>query len=427
MTYQESLEYLYTRLPMFQRIGAAALKPSLKNTLDFLERLGDPHHRLKTIHIAGTNGKGTSAHTICSILMESGLKVGLYTSPHLKSFTERIKIDGREISEKAVVAFVEQQHGAIEVIEPSFFEATFVMAMDYFVQEKVDIAVIETGLGGRLDSTNVIQPIVCLITMIGWDHADLLGDTLGKIATEKAGIIKKNTPVVIGADQPEFLHIFQERTTNLEAPLYTCNDILIKQKSRRADQVSVEVSDTNKNFTLTTDITARYYQKNIPGILKVIQVLNESGVSIPQRAIERGFERVKTNTGLKGRWQILQNAPMLIADISHNQPGLQELFDQVNQISHKQLHLIFGVVRDKDISKIALLLPRTASYYFTQSSVPRSLPAVELKTICHEAGLSGGSYPNVNDAIQAANKVADRDDLILVCGSTFVVAEIVGL
>lgn len=427
MTYKESLDYLYSRLPMFQRIGAAALKPSLKNTVEFMERLGNPHHQVKTIHIAGTNGKGTSAHTICSILMESGFKVGLYTSPHLKSFTERIKVNGQEIGEKAVVAFVEQHKQAIEEIEPSFFEATFVMAMDYFLKENVDIAVIETGLGGRLDSTNVIQPLACLITMIGWDHADLLGDTLEKIAAEKAGIIKQDTPIVIGAYQPELVHVFRERALELNAPLYTCEDILVSECSHGAEQVSVEVSGINQGLTLTTDITARYFQKNIPGILKLSQVLNESGLCISQSAIDRGFEHVKTSTGLKGRWQVLQKDPLLIADISHNQPGLLELFDQVNQVLHEKLHVIFGVVRDKDLSKILELLPKSASYYFSQSSVPRSLPAEELKATCGKAGFSGESYAHVNDAILAANKVATKDDLILVCGSTFVVAEIEGL
>lgn len=428
MNYPESLNYLYARLPMFQRIGAAALKPSLANTIKLLAAANNPHERLTTIHIAGTNGKGTSAHSLCAILMEAGYRVGLYTSPHLKSFTERIKVNGNEIEPQFVADFVTAYQPVIEELSPSFFEATFVMCMAYFEREQVDVAVIEVGLGGRLDSTNVITPIVSLITMIGWDHADLLGDTLEKIATEKAGIIKVKVPVVIGADQPDLLHVFQNRAEVVNAPLYTASDIAVKEHARNGTHVALDCVVGGNLLQITTDITAKYFQKNIPGILKTVEILREMGFTITFDHLKAGLSNVKRLTGLKGRWQLLSEKPTLIADISHNEPGLRELFGQVALLPHEHLHLIVGFVRDKDLSKVLGLLPlENTSYYFTQSSVPRSLPASELMESAAKLGLQGVAFSDVNAAIASAKNQSKPDDLILVCGSTFVVAEIDGL
>jgi dihydrofolate synthase/folylpolyglutamate synthase len=427
MTYQESLDFLYARLPMFHRIGAAALKYDLSNTIKLLDALGNPQNEFKCIHIAGTNGKGTSAHSLSAILSTAGHRTGLFTSPHLKSFTERSRIDGLPMSEEFVAAFVSENQSIIEQISPSFFEVTFAMAMLHFRENKIDVAVVETGLGGRLDSTNIINPIVCLITSIGWDHADLLGDSLEKIATEKAGIIKANTPVVIGANQPDLLEVFQSKAKSVNASLFEARDYFISEISINTDFALVDVNFEGESLLedLMLDVTAVYYQKNIPGILKVIDVLNDLGFEISKEHIRAGLKAVKSMSGLKGRWQTLGLKPQIIADISHNLPGLIELFKQMDRWTGNQIHIIFGVVKDKAIDQILdLLKKQPAQFYFTQSSVPRSLSSVDLKQLALETGVTGESYENVNDAIEDAKKQAQPDDLILICGSTFVVAEI---
>ncbi|MEQ8240567.1 MAG: Mur ligase family protein [Cyclobacteriaceae bacterium] len=424
MTYKEAEEYLYTRLPMYQRIGAPALKPNLDNTYKLLEAIKNPHEALKTVHIAGTNGKGSSAHSIASVLQAAGYKTGLYTSPHLKNFTERIKIDGVEVVQNFVTDFVEKNQVLIERVAPSFFELTVAMAFDYFRKEAVDIAIIEVGLGGRLDSTNVIRPEVSLITMIGWDHANLLGNTLSKIASEKAGIIKSGIPVVIGANQLELLQVFSEKAEEEKAPLYLTHEITLRELKNEIPS-HYEVKINEQSLDISFDILGSFYLKNVPGIIKTLLLLREKGWVIPDQAIKIGLENVTKSTGLKGRWQVLNQLPLTIADVGHNQDGLQELFDQVSKKPHNHLHLIYGTVEDKDVEKILSLFPKTnTSFYFTTASIARAMPLMKLYQTAKNYGLDGGTFANVNIALLAAKKVANKEDIILVCGSTFVVAEI---
>lgn len=421
MHYQQALQFLYERLPMFQRIGPAALKADLTNTIKLLNCVGNPHLSFKSVHIAGTNGKGSSAHSIASVLQEAGYKTGLYTSPHLKEFTERIKINGEEIDKDAVIRFVEKYQQDIIEISPSFFEVTVAMAFQYFAEQKVDIAIIETGLGGRLDSTNVINPIVSLITMIGKDHASILGDTLEKIAFEKAGIIKPEKPVVIGADQPELLPLFAKKAVELESALFTCRHL----KVEALPQVNhFKLTGSEYEGEYEVGIFASYYLKNLPGIIKTLELVKDSGFGIEKEHVGRGLKNLVKNTGLKGRWQIISNNPLIVADISHNEPGIVELVKQINNIQFDQLHLIIGMVSDKDVKSVLKLLPTYANYYFTQSSVPRSLHVNDLQNEATQMNLVGIAYQNVNEALDAAKKNANPNDFILVCGSTFVVAEI---
>lgn len=427
MNYQEVLNYLYERLPMFQRMGAPAIKKDLTNTLRLLEGLDNPHRKFKSVHIAGTNGKGSSAHALASILQCAGYQTGLYTSPHLKSFTERIRLNGEEVDTKFVTKFVNAHRELIESINPSFFEVTVAMAFTYFADKKVDIAIIETGLGGRLDSTNVITPIVALITMIGFDHADLLGNTLEEIAGEKAGIMKRNVPVVIGGGQPELRSLFESKAQTAGAALLLPEVKVISKSESLIDQ-EFDLSLEHPIIGLKTDITASYFLKNIPGIYTTLDVLNKSGFTITENAIREGFATIKKTTGLKGRWQVLQTDPLIIADVSHNEPGLRELFSQVDRNTTGDLHLIIGVVKDKDLEKMARLIPKRAKYYFTQSSVPRSMKAEDLASqIQILLQCEGDTFSDVNAAIDSAKKKAANDDLILICGSTFVVAEIENL
>ncbi len=409
MTYQKALAYLYARLPMFQRVGAPALKYDLSNTRKLLDAIGNPQDDFKCVHIAGTNGKGSSAHAIAAILSASGYKTGLFTSPHLKSFTERAKVDGLEMSEAFVSEFVSDIQPAIELIDPSFFEVTFAMAVSFFAKSKVDIAVIETGLGGRLDSTNVITPIACLITMIGWDHADLLGDSLEKIASEKAGIIKSGVPVVIGAEQPELLHVFADQAKALNAPLFSASQYRVEQTLKSAEGVVLDVYNHGELLlkALKLDITAGYFQKNLPGVLKLIETLREHGWTITDENIREGLAYAKEKSGLKGRWQVLGHSPKIVADISHNLPGLQALFEQVTLENPSHLHIIFGVVKDKSVDTILeLLATKPASFYFTQSSVPRSLSALALQQKAATFGLNGDVFEDVNVALDTAKKQA---------------------
>lgn len=430
MDYQQSLDYLYERLPMFQRMGAAAIKKDLTNTLKLLNAMGNPHRQFRSVHIAGTNGKGTSAHTLAAVLQSAGYKTGLYTSPHLQSFTERIRIDGKEVARDFVADFVTHHRQLIEQVNPSFFEVTVVMAFEYFAREAVDIAIIETGLGGRLDSTNVIDPLVCLITMIGNDHADLLGNTLVEIAGEKAGIIKPGVPVVIGADQPDLLHVFANKAAELNAPLSTVRGFSVREISRDLTSQSFDLlkGGTMLQAGLCTDITASYFLKNVPGIFLVVKELEKKGFEVSEPAFREALGRVKEISGLKGRWQVIGENPLVVADVSHNEPGIALLMEQVSQTLRGKLHLILGMVKDKDIRKVLSLLPvENCTFYFTQSGVPRSLSAVAFREQAVHTGLSGEAYENVNAAIREAKKNAKSEDLILICGSTFVVAEIENL
>ncbi|WP_424960953.1 bifunctional folylpolyglutamate synthase/dihydrofolate synthase [Ekhidna sp.] len=405
MTYEQTLDFLYSKLPMYQRVGKQAYKKDLTNTLKLMELLDNPHQKFKSVHIAGTNGKGTSAHGIAAILQTAGYNVGLYTSPHLKSFTERIRINGNEVSKEFVVDFVARIKPAVEKIQPSFFEITVAMAFDYFAREEVDIAVIETGLGGRLDSTNVIVPEVSLITNIGYDHMDMLGDTLDKIAAEKAGIIKKHVPVVIGETLPETAPVFEQIAENNEA-------VLIK-----AGLPSYK----------TKGLVPSYLIKNLGGIESVINELVRQGWEVSSDDVSEGLSGINELTGLKGRFQILTDSPLTIADVSHNVDGLKILFNQVVALCSGQLHLVFGTVKDKELTPIFNIFPKDASIYWTQSSVPRALEVEELaiQGLMHQ--MEGECFKDVNEAIKNATAKAQSNDLILVTGSTFVVAEVSSL
>jgi dihydrofolate synthase / folylpolyglutamate synthase len=406
MTYERTLEYLFSMLPMYQRVGKIAYKKDLTNTLRLLESLDNPQKRFKSIHIAGTNGKGTSAHGIAAILQSAGYKTGLYTSPHLKSFTERIRLNGEEVSKEFVVQFVEKIAPLIVEIKPSFFEVTVAMAFQYFADQKVDMAVIETGLGGRLDSTNVISPEVSLITNIGLDHTDMLGDTLEKIAFEKAGIIKDNTPIVIGEYQKETFPVFEKKAKELNAPLIQAQEY---------------------NWHIHRPNTPDYLKKNLNGVLTVVDQLRNLDWIISDDHIAHGLFNINELTGLKGRYEIVNETPLIIADVSHNAEGLKMLFDQVCSLCKEResdLHLIFGTVRDKSLKSIFNLFPKNAKIYWTQSSVPRSLPVDELANYGMQNNFNAKQYLSVNDAIADAKNHASLQDVILITGSTFVVAEI---
>ena len=426
-TYQQALDYLYANLPMFQRIGAAAFKKDLTNTIKLCEALGNPEKKFKTIHVAGTNGKGSSSHMLASILQEAKYKTGLYTSPHLKSFTERIRINGNEVSETFVLDFVNRIHPLIDEIKPSFFEITVAMAFDYFAKENIDVAVIEVGLGGRLDSTNVITPEVSLITNIGWDHKDLLGDTLNKIASEKAGIIKSGIPVVISERQDEIDDVFLAKAKELSSAIYFASDQFdvstINDKHQIFKDGAVVIRDVK--FPLK----GRYQSHNMRGVVNVIEVLRKKrkGLKITDAAVKRGLQNVLRNTHLKGRWQVLQKRPLMICDTGHNIDGIRYVTQQLKTIPHKKLHFVYGTVKDKSIDDILQILPREATYYFCQAKLPRALDASELAKKANEFGLQGHVIPDVNEAKNSALKNASENDLIFIGGSTFVVAELTEL
>ena len=423
MTYQESLDWLYTQLPMYQRIGMQAFKKDLTNTLVLLEALDNPHQDLKFVHVAGTNGKGSTCHMLASCLSQAGYKTGLYTSPHLKSFTERIQIDFQPIPEQDICEFVNLIRSTDLDISPSFFEMTVAMAFWFFKKQTVDIAIIETGLGGRLDSTNVIDPLVAVITRIGLDHTDMLGDTIELIAAEKAGIIKKNTPVVIAANQPEVQSVFEEKAESLDAPIHLNTGYYqTKIKEALPDRLLIEVWNDKKLIynELSIGNGAEYILDNIPGVLATVKILATSGFTIEEEALRKGL----ANFQLKGRMQIIGNSPLTIADISHNTLGIRSLIDQITKWQFAKLFIVIGMVRDKNIGEVLELLPKNAKYIFTQSSVPRSLESAALMQKAISLGLRGEIAENVNEGIAKVRMVASENDLVLVCGSTFVVAEI---
>ncbi|GHB48599.1 bifunctional folylpolyglutamate synthase/dihydrofolate synthase [Mongoliitalea lutea] len=424
MTYAETLDYMFNALPMFQRIGAAAFKKDLSNTLALCKHLGNPEQKIKTIHVAGTNGKGSTSHMLAAILMKAGYKVGLYTSPHLKSFTERIKVDGTCISEEAVVAFIADNQSYLDELKPSFFEMTVGMAFWYFAKEQVDIAVIEVGMGGRLDSTNVIVPEVSIITNIGYDHMQFLGDTLSLIAAEKAGIIKHNVPVVISHTQEEIISVFQQQADAQNSMLYFAQESYhVERLADRQGFASYRVEGDAK-LVLHVQLLGNYQAKNLPGVLKTIDVLQAKGWTITMDAMQQGLQSVIDLTGLKGRWQILAEKPLLICDTGHNEDGIRMILDQLEQYEYHQLWMVLGMVNDKDVSKILSLLPKAAQYIFCQASIPRAMPAEDLAKQAASVDLQGVVIPNVNEAIEFAKKKAAPEDLIFIGGSTFVVAEI---
>jgi dihydrofolate synthase/folylpolyglutamate synthase len=435
MPYQDTIDYLYSRLPMFSRIGAAAIKNNLDNTNAICDFLGKPQNKFKTIHIAGTNGKGSTSHMLASIFQEAGYKTGLYTSPHLYDFRERIKVNGQMCSKEFVTSFTNRMKGLIEKIEPSFFEITVGMAFEYFAQEKCDIAIIETGLGGRLDSTNVIHPELSIITNIGWDHMALLGNTLPEIAAEKAGIIKTDTPVVISEAIPETKPVFEQKAEALNAPIYFAEDFLQFQHFQNNwasslfefNQPLIHYLDApvfQKNFTVECDLPGKYQSKNLKGVLVAVQLLSEMGWKLTAPKVLKALANVKENTGLMGRWECIQNSPKVVLDVAHNVHGMHALLEQLATLHYQQLHIITGMVKDKDVDAVLKLLPVSAKYYFTQSHIPRALPANELAVKGNVLGLVGSVYGDVNEALAEANMHANHNDLILVIGSIFLVAEV---
>jgi len=406
---------------MYQRIGAVAYKADLTNTLRLCEVLGNPHLKFKSLHIAGTNGKGSSSHMLAAILQCAGYKTGLYTSPHLKDFTERIRINGKEIDQASVVDFVRRIKPSIELIQPSFFEITVAMAFDYFKKEKCAIAVVEVGLGGRLDSTNVITPEVSLITNISYDHKDILGDTLPAIAAEKAGIIKPGIPVVVSEYQEEVADVFNKKAA--------VENTSVEMAANRFYFDGKDVFDNGvlRFADLTPELKGGYQTKNIPGVLLTIEKLKQRGFTISDAHIREGIAQAATLTGLKGRWQKLGDHPLMVCDTGHNEAGISEVVKQVNSLSFRHLHLIIGMVKDKDITSVLRLLPKQASYYFCQATIPRAMNATELCQRAAAEGLKGEVIADVNEAIRKARLAAREDDLIFIGGSTFVVAEIEGL
>ncbi len=404
MNYEQTLEYLYHKLPVFQKVGKSAYKPGLERIEKFLFELQNPQNNLKTIHIAGTNGKGSVSHMLASVFKEAGFKTGLYTSPHLLDFRERIKINGRMISKKYVTDFVQHHKKYIEQLEPSFFEVTVAMAMLYFKEKNSDINIIETGLGGRLDSTNIILPEISIITNISYDHMDILGNTLEKIAWEKAGIIKQHKPVIVGEKISETEKVFVDKAKEKQAPLYFAEEILCKEK-------------------YSSDLTGIYQQKNIHTVCVALQVLNNMGYNISAQVIKKGLKNVVKNTGLMGRWQTIQEKPLIICDTGHNESGIKQVVQGIMSTHHQKLFIIFGAVKDKDINNMLSSLPTKAYYLFCTPEIFRGKNAHELMQDAKKHELTGDVYENMGLAIEKALQLASAEDLIFVGGSTFIVAD----
>lgn len=402
MNYQETLDYLYNRLPVFQKQGGSALKTKLDNILSLCEFLGNPQQKLKYIHVAGTNGKGSTSHMLAAVFQQHGFKTGLYTSPHLKSFTERIRINAIEINKQDVIEFVELIKDQIEVIEPSFFEVTVAMAFWYFEKQKTDLVILEVGMGGRLDSTNIITPLVAVITNISLDHQQYLGNTLAAIAAEKGGIIKPNTPVVIGEIQEETLQVFERIAADKNAPIV------------------LHLTDTELLEELATN---SYQDKNIMTVLKTLETLAPL-YKLDQLTVKKSIEDFKNISGLNGRWQTLSNNPLTICDTGHNIAGVQEVVKLIKQQTYQKLHIVLGMVNDKDIREVLHLLPKLAQYYFCKASIERAMPTEKLQELASESQLEGLAFDSVAEAIEQAQKNATKDDFIFIGGSTFVVAEI---
>jgi dihydrofolate synthase/folylpolyglutamate synthase len=432
MDYTQTIKYLYEQLPVFTRVGASAYKEDLTNTIELCKRLGDPQHKFKSIHVGGTNGKGSTSHMLAAILQVAGYKTGLYTSPHLRDFRERIRINGEMISEQQVIDFVADHKADFEDIQPSFFEMTVGLAFDIFAKEELDIAIIEVGLGGRLDSTNIITPILSIITNIGWDHMNILGDTLQLIAAEKAGIIKPNIPVIIGEYQPEVADIFLRKANKEEADLVFASDLWTVISGELSDNGLLNLSATHTDLTnqdtqtrLQLDLPGSYQLKNIKTVLSAIEELRKQGFIITDEHLQAALKQVKTLTGLHGRWETLSTDPLTICDTGHNPEGMQEVLKNIAATAHEHLHFVIGMVNDKDITKILSMLPRDATYYFCRPDIPRGLEAESLKTKAESFGLKGSTYATVIAACEDARKKAGKNDLVFVGGSTFVVAEVV--
>lgn len=426
MNYRQTLDYLFTHLPMYQRIGPAAYKKDLTNTLTLCEVLGNPQHKFSSIHVAGTNGKGSVSNMLASVFTEAGYSTGLYTSPHLVDFRERIRVNGKLCDQDFIVGFVERIKPHIEVIQPSFFEITVVMAFDYFVQKEIDIAIIEVGLGGRLDSTNVITPVLSVITNISYDHQQMLGNTLAEIAGEKAGIIKSHVPVVIGEFHPETFPVFQQKALEQHASLYTANEnVQLEIVENTLERLEVHAGYLNQLIypDLVSGLTGDYQMDNLKTVIQSIEVLRENKIEINDEAVYEGIKNVVKNTGFAGRFQLIAKQPLVICDCAHNSDGLQKLFQQIRKINFSDLHIVTGMVNDKDIEAGLAQFPTDAVYYFSRPDVPRGLDAEKLSETAARFHLRGNTYNSVKTALTAAQQVAKPDDLILICGSIFVAAE----
>lgn len=429
MTYSETTDYIFSKLPMFSRVGSEAIKIGFTNILALCEKLGNPQNNCKYVHIAGTNGKGSVSHMIAAILQTAGYKTGLYTSPHLKDLRERIKINGKEISEAELVDFIGKLKPEIETIKPSFFEITVAMAFDHFANHGCDIAIIETGLGGRLDSTNIISPEISVITNIGLDHVQILGETLAEIAAEKAGIIKPGTTVVIGESHPETEKVFEEfAIKNKSEIIFADRKLQVTNWQYENEELVVEVASEHqvdhKKYHL--DLTGNYQIKNLLPVIAATQVLQEKGWQIEQEHLVKGLQHAKKITGLHGRWETISHSPRIIMDVAHNPDGVQQLLNQLEITTYHSLHIVLGMVKDKDVAKVLSILPKNAKYYFSNAHVPRAMPAGDLKEKALLNDLHGKVFDDVNDAIRTAKSMAHKDDLILIFGSVFLVGEVSG-
>ncbi len=426
MTYSETINFLYTQLPMFSKIGSGAIKKGLDNIVHLSESLGNPENEFKCIHIAGTNGKGSVSHMLAAILQTAGYKTGLYTSPHLIDFRERIKINGEMISQEEVVEFVDRITPQLKEIHPSFFEITVAMAFDLFASKNVDIAIIETGLGGRLDSTNIIHPELSVITNISYDHTDLLGDTLPLIASEKAGIIKHNTPVVIGEVLPDTKEVFLQKSVLENAPIFFAEENW-KYCSHLANHNNLNISVQNIDNGIISefqlDLKGTYQIHNLLTLLESVKQLRTLGLNITDKDILLGLSNTAKITGLKGRWDIIQHNPLLVIDVGHNAHGIAEILKQIKNTVYNKLHIVTGMVKDKDVNSVLQLLPANANYYFTKAQIPRALNEELLLEKAKEYNLKGISFSTIDQAINSALENADKDDLIVICGSVFVAGE----
>lgn len=427
MDYQETLEYLYSRLPMFTRVGAIAYKKDLHNTIVLCEQLGNPQNKFESIHIGGTNGKGSTSHMLSAILQEAGYKTGLYTSPHLIDFRERIRINGQMISKEFVVAFTEKTKTIVDEISPSFFEVTVAMAFSYFAENTVDIAIIEVGLGGRLDSTNIITPQLSIITNISLDHTNILGNTVEEIALEKAGIIKAHVPLIVGEHTVETAEVFDRKAKSLESPIiYADQNLNITEATFDTERLTLSVRNKKEVIysDLELDLSGSYQLKNVLSVLEAVRTLKEIGYSIDDSHVYSGLKNVKKLTGLQGRWSVLGHNPLIICDTGHNEAGIREVVNNLNRLHYQQLHIVLGMVKDKDITSVLDQLPKDATYYFCSPNLERALPAEDLMKLAALQKLTGKSYPSVSAAFEDAKINASPTDVVFVGGSTFVVAEV---
>ena len=428
MNYEETLEWMFNQIPMYQRTGKAAYKVDLDKTHQIDEYFGKPHIAFKTIHIAGTNGKGSVSNILASVLQAAGYKTGLYTSPHLKDFRERIRVNGEMVEKDFVVDFIEKHKDFFLEVGPSFFEMSVAMAFQYFKEEEVDIAVVEVGMGGRLDSTNIITPEVTAITNIGMDHTQFLGDTLEEIAHEKGGTIKSDVPVVIGETHPATQPIFRKMAKDKGADIQFADHHLKLQNRKFTDDISYQydVYKRNQIFlgNLQTDLLGSYQEKNIATALQVIEILIHKGYQISEISIRYGIQNVRKTTGFHGRWMVLERNPWIVCDTAHNREGLEYIMTQLNEMKVSQIHFVLGFVNDKNLDNVLDLFSKKANYYFTKADIPRALNEQKLAREAEKYGLRGKTWPTVAEALEAAKRNAGKDDLIYIGGSTFVVSEV---